>query len=92
MKVKELIEKLQEFPRDMEVLITYKDNYGRVIEDDFEIVKFSINHCNYATKWQSCIDYYSFTEETCEYRDEVKGKIVERKIPMTKKDVVIIEV
>jgi hypothetical protein len=87
MKLKDLKEKLAQYPDDLEVLI-----YGDNIEDDFAIFKTSINHCTYTTKWQSEIDYYSFTEEICEYRDEVKGKITEGQIPMTKKDVLIIEV
>ena len=92
MNVKRLKELLNTFPDDMEVLIAYKDNYGECIEDYFAIYQSKVNHCTYTTKWQSNFDYYSFREETCEYRDEIDGKIVEVSVPMNKKDVVILEV
>ncbi len=92
MKIKHLKEALSQYPDDMEVLIIYKDNYGENIEDEFAIFQSSINYCNYTTKWQSNIDYYSFTEEICDYCDEFDGKKQDVQIPMTKKDVLIIEV
>ena len=88
MNVKRLKELLNTFPDDMEVLIAY----GERIEDDYDIYQSKVNHCTYTTKWQSNIDFYSFQEETCEYRDEIGGKIVEVSVPMNKKDVVILEV
>ena len=92
MKIKHLKELINKYPDDLEVVILYRDNYSEHIEDEFSIFKSSVNHCTYTTKWQSCIDYYSFTEEICECMDEVEGKIEEIQIPMTKKDVLIIEV
>lgn len=95
MNVKRLKELLNTFPDDLEVLIVYKDNYGECIEDDYTIYQSKVNHCTYTTKWQSNVDFYSFREETCEYRDEdwtIGGKIVEVSVPTNKKDVVILEV
>lgn len=92
MNVKRLKELLNTFPDDMEVLIAYKDNYGECIEDYFAIYQSRVNHCTYTTKWQSNVDFYSFQEETCEFRDEIGGKIVRASLPTNKKDVVILEV
>lgn len=92
MKNSHLQEILKTFPDDLEVLIVYKDNYGECIEEDYTIYQSKINHCTYTTKWQSNFDYYSFREETCEYRDEIDGKIVRASLPTNKKDVVILEV
>ena len=92
MKIKYLKETLSKYPDDLEVVILYKDNYDEHIEDEFSIFPSSLNHCNYTTKWQSNIDYYSFTEKTFEYRDDIGNKICQVHIPMTKKDVLIIEV
>jgi hypothetical protein len=92
MKNSHLQEILKTFPDDMEILIVYKDNYGERVEDEYAIFKTSINHCNYTTKWQSNIDYYSFDENVCEYVDECDGKKVEGTIEMQKKEVVVMEV
>lgn len=92
MNVKRLKELLNTFPDDSEVLIVFKDDYGECIEGDYTIYQSKVNHCTYTTRWQSNFDYYSFREETCEYRDEIDGKIVEVSVPMNKKDVVILEV
>ena len=92
MNVKRLKELLNTFPDDLEVLIVYKDNYGERIEEDYTIYQSRVNHCTYTTKWQSNVDFYSFQEETCEFRDEIDGKIVRASLPTNKKDVVILEV
>jgi hypothetical protein len=94
MNVKELKEKLNEFPDDMEVLITYRDpvyNHLR-IEDYCNVTKSSVHHGNYTTKWQSNIDYYSFEDDVCIYRDEIGGKLVAMKVSTEKKEFVILEV
>lgn len=89
MKLKDLKEKLSKYPDDMEVIVSHLDG----IEGEFAIFSSSIYHCNYTTKWQSEIDYYSLNEETWHYYcDEFEGKKQDVQIPMTKKDVLIIEV
>jgi hypothetical protein len=92
MKLIHLKALLENYPDDMEVLIVYKDNYREHIEDEFAIRQSRIHHCVYTTKWQSNIEYYSFTENTCEYRDEIDGKLVDGEISMERKEVVILEV
>ena len=92
MNVKRLKELLNTFPDDSEVLIVFKDDYGECIEGDYTIYQSRVNHCTYTTKWQSNVDFYSFQEETCEFRDEIGGKIVRASLPTNKKDVVILEV
>jgi hypothetical protein len=88
MKLKNLIEKLKEFPEDMEVIIGDCDWY----ENEFNISKIELNHCNYTNKWSSNVDYFSENEDTCVYRDEIDGKIVVVKIPMERKEFVILGV
>ena len=92
MKIKHLKELINKYPDDLEVVILYKDNYLEHIEDEFSIFKSSVNHCNYTTKFQSNIDYYSFTEETFVYADQIDGKMRDVQIPMQKKEVLILEI
>ena len=92
MKLIHLKALLDNYPDDMEVLIVYKDNFREHIEDEFAIRQSRIYHCVYTTKWQSNIEYYSFTENICEYRDEIEGKLVDGEIVMERKEVVILEV
>jgi hypothetical protein len=92
MKLKYLKALLENYPEDMEVLIVYKDNYREHIEDEFAIRQYPMNYCVYTTKWESNIEYYSFTENTCEYRDEIDGRLVDGEIVMERKEVVILEV
>ena len=92
MNVKRLKELLNTFPDDSEVLIVFKDDYGECIEGDYTIYQSRVNHCTYTTKWQSNVDFYSFLEDTCEYRDEIDGKIVDVSAPTNKKDVLILDV
>ena len=82
MNIKHLKEKLNQFPDDMEVLIGDCD----WLENEFNISKIEINHCNYTNKQSSNVDYFSQYEDTCEYKDEIDGKIVVVKIPMERKD------
>ena len=88
MRIKELIEKLNQFPEDLEVIIGDCDWY----ENEFNISKIELNHCNYTNKWSSNVDYFSKNEDTCIYRDEIDGKIVVVKNPMERKEFVILEV
>lgn len=88
MNIKELKEKLNEFPDDMEVLI----DYGNEIYDgEFIIIRKDLYHCNYTTKWQSNIDFYSIYDEPAVYKDDVDGKIVEMKVPTEKKEFIIFD-
>ena len=87
MKVKELIEKLQQYPEDMEVLIDWDPIYdGEII-----VTKKDLYHCNCTSKFQSNFDFYSEYDEPCVYKDEVGGKIVEIKVPTEKKEFVILD-
>lgn len=94
MNVKELREKLNQFPDDMEVLITYRDPvyWELQIEYEYKLIKSLVKHCTYTTKWQSNIDYYSFEDDTYTYRDEVDGKLVDMKVHTEQKEFVILEV
>jgi hypothetical protein len=94
MNVKELKEKLNEFPDDMEVLITYRDPvYNDLrIEDYCNVTKSSVHHGNYTTKWQSNIDYYSFEDGGCVYIAGIGGALVAMKVSTEKKEFVILEV
>jgi hypothetical protein len=88
MKIKNLIEKLNQFPEELEVIIGDCDWY----ENEFNISKIELNHCNYTNKWYSNVDYFSEDEDTCVYSDEIDCKIVVVKIPMERKEFVILEV
>lgn len=88
MKVKELKEKLNEFPDDMGVLIYYGE---QTYDGNIILKKKDLYHCNYTTKWQSNIDSYSEYDEPCVYKDDVNGKIVAMKIPMEKKEFIVFE-
>jgi hypothetical protein len=88
MNIKQLKEKLNQFPEDLEGVLGDCDWY----ENEFNISKIELNHCNYTNKWSSNVDYFSENEDTCVYRDEIDGKIVVVKIPMERKEFVILEV
>jgi hypothetical protein len=88
MNIKQLIEKLNQFPEDLEVIIGDCDWY----ENKFNISKIELNHCNYTNKWSSNVDYWSQDEDTCVYKDEIDGKIVVVKIPMERKEFVFLEI
>lgn len=85
---KKLQELLQQYPDDMEVLIDYgQEIYGA----ELIVKRQDLYHCNYTTKWQNNIDYYSLYEEPCVYKDQVNGKIVVMKVPTTKKEFIILD-
>jgi hypothetical protein len=86
MKLKHLKALLENYPDDMEVIIGDCDWY----EKEFNISKIELNHCNYTNKWSSNVDYLSQDEDTCEYKDEIDGKIVSIEIPMERKEFVIL--
>lgn len=88
MKVKNLIEKLQKFPDDMEVLISYGDQF---YEGEIIVNRKGLYHCNSTSKWQSNFDFYSEHDEPCVYKDEVDGKIVVMKVPTEKKEFIVLD-
>lgn len=87
MKNKDLQEFLKQHPDDMEVLI----DYDTVYDGELIIIRKDLYHCNYTTKWQSNIDFYSIYDEPAVYKDEIDGKIVEMKIPTEKKEFIILD-
>ena len=88
MKIKDLIEKLQEYPDDMEVLINYGD---QVYDGEIIVNRKDLYHCNSTSKWQSNFDFYSEYDEPCVYKDEVDGKIVVMKVPTERKEFIILD-
>ena len=88
MKNKDLQEFLKQYPDDIEVLIYYGD---QIYDGELIIIKKDLYHCNYSTKWQNYIDFYSIYDEPCIYKDEVNGKIVQMKIPTEKKEFIILD-
>lgn len=87
MKNKDLQEFLKQHPDDMEVLIDYNTCY----EGELVVKKKDLYHCNYTTKWQSNIDFYSEHDEDCVYKDEIDSKIVVMKIPTEKKEFIVLD-
>lgn len=87
MKVKELIEKLQKYPEDMEVLI----NWDSIYDGEIIVTRKDLYHCNCTSKWQSNFDFYSEYNEPCVYKDEVDGKIVAMKVPTERKEFVVLD-
>lgn len=87
MKVKELIEKLQKYPEDMEVLI----NWDSIYDGEIIVTRKDLYHCNCTSKWQSNFDFYSEYDEPCVYKDEVDGKIVAMKVPTERKEFVVLD-
>jgi len=88
MKNKDLQEFLQKYPDDMEVLINYGD---QIYDGELIIIRKDLYHCNYSTKWQNYIDFYSIYDEPAVYKDEVDGKIVQMKVPTEKKEFIILD-
>ena len=91
LKNKDLQKILMGYPDGMEVLIVYKGSYREVLEDDFSVSKTTVNHCNYSSKWENGIDYYSFLEKNFGYKDQVGGEIVDVELAMQTKDVLVLE-
>lgn len=87
MKNKELQELLKKHPDDMEVLINFNIDY----DGEITVEKKNLYHCNYTTKWQSNIDFYSETDENVCYKDDIDGKIVAIKIPTERKEFIILD-
>lgn len=90
MKIKELIEKLKEFPEDMELLansdcVWYSEN--------FYLYKEKMSYCEFSTYWNSNARIYEHeTVDTFKYQDFIDGKTVSIETPMEKKEVVILAI
>ena len=90
MKIKELIEKLKEFPEDMELLVNV-DCF--CYSENFNLYKEKMSYCEFSTYWNSNARNYSHkTADTHKYRDFIDGKTVSIEIPMERKEVVILGV
>jgi hypothetical protein len=87
MKAKDLIEKLQKYPEDMEVLI----NYDGIYDGEITVNRKDLYHCNCTSKWQSNFNFYTKYDEPYVYKDEVDGKIVVVKIPTEKKEFIVLD-
>jgi len=89
MKIKDLKEKLNEYPDDMELLVNGEYFYS----ENLNFYKDEISYCEYSTHWNSNARNYSHkTADTHKYQDFIDGKTVSIEIPMEKKEVVILEV
>ena len=89
MKIKDLKEKLNEYPDDMELLV----NGGYFYSENLNFYKVEISYCEYSTHWNSNARNYSHkTVDTHKYQDFIDGKTVSIEIPMEKKEFVILEV
>ena len=87
MKIKELIEKLKEFPEDMELLVELEHFYS----ENLNVYKDEISYCEFSTHWNSNARNYAYkTVDTLKYQDFIDGKTVSIEIPMEKKEVVML--
>jgi hypothetical protein len=87
MKIKELIEKLKEFPEDMELLVNGEHFYS----ENLIFYKDEISYCKYSTHWNSNAIHYGYKDaDNYKYQDFVDGKTVSIEIPMKKKEVVML--
>lgn len=89
MKIKDLKEKLNEYPDDMELLVNGEYFYS----ENLNFYKDEISYCEYSTHWNSNARNYSHkTADTHKYQDFIDGKTISIEIPVKKKEVVILEV
>ena len=87
MKIKELIEKLKEFPEDMELLVELEHFYS----ENLNVYKDEISYCEFSTHWNSNARSYKHeTVDTLKYQDFIDGKTVSIETPMEKKEFVIL--
>lgn len=93
MKVKDVKELLNQFPDDMDFIITHDDGEegDYCYEIEFTLTQESVNHCNYSTTSVNDIDYYSFEDDICLIKDMIEGKWEYIELPMNKKEVVVLE-
>ena len=90
MKIKELIEKLKEFPEDMELLVNSECFY---YSENFNLYTEKMSYCEFSTYWNSNARCYEHeTVDTLKYQDFIDGKTVSIETPMEKKEVVILAI
>ena len=93
MKVKELIEKLQEYPVDMEVVFHYKSDLCNVYDNDFIVINETLDYCSFSTKWGTKEVYgrHMFSPYNA-FVDYKNNKEVYEKVSLTEKSVIMIEI
>jgi hypothetical protein len=88
MKIKDPIEKLKEFPEDMELLVDV-ECYSDI--ENFNIYKDERSYCKYSTYWNNNASNYAHkTVGTHKYQDFIDGETVSIEIPMERKEFVIL--
>lgn len=94
MKNKELKELLEMFPDDMEVVLHYSSDLYVVYENDFVVDNRELGYASFPTKWRPKNEIYckSFTDTYSAATDYKDRQIVYEDIPLTKKDVLVLEV
>jgi hypothetical protein len=94
MKNKELKELLEMFPDDMEVVLHYSSDLYVVYENDFVVDNRELGYCSFPTKWRLKEEVYGkFFTDTYHARTDYKdGQKIYEDIPLTKKDVLVLEV
>jgi hypothetical protein len=94
MKNKELKELLEMFPDDMEVVLHYSSDLYIVYENDFVVDNRELGYCSFPTKWRPKNEIYckSITDTYRAAMDYKDGKSIYEDIPLTKKDVLVLEV
>jgi hypothetical protein len=90
MNVKELKEKLNEFPDDMEV-IGLTGDAGFFISD-VGIYKEDVYYAKYSTFWNRNAEHYSLHDGKSYYCDFIDGETVKLEIPKKKKEFLILQV
>jgi hypothetical protein len=94
MKNKELKELLEMFPDDMEVVLHYSSDLYIVYENDFVVDNRELGYCSFPTKWRPKNEIYckSFTDTYRAATDYKDRQTVYEYIPLTKKEVLVLEV
>lgn len=94
MKNKELQELLKIFPDDMEVILHYSSDCYIVYENNFVVDNRELGYGSYPTKWRPENEIYDkYINSPCKVAvDYIDNKIIYKDIPLTKKDVLVLEV
>ena len=96
MKIKELKEKLNNYPDDMEVVFHYKSDLCVVYDNDFDVYEKSLGYCSYKSNWKENNEvygnFYSSTYKADVGYDMDKGRPIYENIPLDERDVVVIAV
>ena len=94
MKNKDLKEMLNMFPDDMEVIFHYHSDMCITYDNDFVVDNRELNYCSFKTAWNSKQEVYGdrMWDPYSAFVDYQLGKSIFEKIPLTKKDVIVLEV